>query len=323
MDNYNVIGKTSNELAEKDWQDLTNAFNEVFKKQFDILYFKEKYLKTYLKFSIHGFLLFDNQIVGMLSIIPRLYRFNSNAKIFGLGCDAFILPNHRKDDFSLKEMADAAYKICKKYNVLYLISIPNPTAYPYWKYYGDWSDIATLDYFILPYKMSKLLKINSLFDFISSFLIKITLYLLNLISFQRLNVHEKRISLVRDENFIVERYNNANNYKIYQLDEKHYFVIRKYDEGGVKAIYLIDCYPLTKFMLIKALYRITKDFKGKFDLVLFVGKIDNAPFPLIKIQKSKEPRTQFFTGNCLSEEQKDDFLSISSWNISLADFDNR
>lgn len=323
MDSYEIIGKTSNELTEKDWTDLTNAFNEVFKKQFNLSYLKEKYFKTYLQFSIHGFLLFNNQIVGMFSVIPRLYDFNGSKKIIGLGCDAFVLPNHRKDDFFLQEMASAAYEICKKNNIDYLISIPNPTAYPYWKYYGDWTDIDTLDYFILPYKISKLLKISDSLDFCSSFFIKTILSFLNLTSFENRNFPKKKISLIRDDKFIVDRYNKEDNYKIYKLGEKGYFVIREYDEDGVKTIYLVDCYPLSKYMLIKALHAITRDFKGQFDIILFVGKMDRVPFPLIKVPKSKEPRIQPFTGYFFTDKQKDDFLSISSWNVSLADFDNR
>ena len=323
MDNYKIVGKTSNELTDQDWLDLTNAFNEVFEKEFNVSYFKEKYLKTYLKFSIHGFLLFDNQIVGMFSVIPRLYDFNGNERIIGLGCDAFILKNHRKDDFFLQEMAEAAYRICKENNINYLISIPNPTAYPYWKYYGNWIDIDYLDYYILPYKISKILKVSNFFDFFSSSFIKLTLYFLNLLSFEIQDFKKKKISLIRDERFIIERYNCEDNYKIYMINNNNYFVIREYNEEEVKTIYLIDCKPLSKYMLIKAMNQITKDFKGLFDIVLFVGKIDNILFPLIKVPKSKEPRIQPFTGYLLTDEQKDDFLSISSWNVSLADFDNR
>ena len=323
MDNYVIVGKTSNELTDKDWLDLTNAFNAVFEKQFNVSYFKEKYLKTYLQFSIHGFLLFYGQIVGMFSVIPRLYNFNGVEKIIGLGCDAFILKNHRKDDFFLQEMAEATYKVCKQNNINYLISIPNPTAYPYWKYYGNWIDIDTLDYYLLPYKISKLIKISNIFDLFSSFFVKVTLSFFNLISFERRDFSKKKISLKRDDRFITERYNSKDNYKIYRLDEKSYFVIREYNEDRVRTIYLIDCYPLSKYMLIKAMHQITKDFKRQFDIILFVGKIDNLPFPLIKVSKSKEPRIQLFTGYLLTENQKDDFLSISSWNISLADFDNR
>ena len=320
---YKIRSKTSDELTENDWLDLTNAFNEVFKKQFTVSFFKEKYLKTCLHFSIHGLLVFDNKIVGMFSVIPRLYNINGNEKIIGLGCDAFILPNHRKDDFFLQEMANAAYEICRKNNVYGLISIPNPTAYPYWKYYGNWIDIATLEYFVLPYKISKLLKISNFFDIFSSLFVKTALSFLNLLAFERTDFPKKKISLIRDDRFIVERYNKNDNYKIYRLSEKKYFVIREYDEDGVKTIYLIDCYPLSKYMLIKALHQIIKDFKGQFDVILFVGKIDNVPFPLIKVPKSKEPRIQPFTGYLFTETQENDFLSISSWNVCLADFDNR
>jgi hypothetical protein len=322
MPNYSIIAKTSVELTEKEWNELTDSFNTVFDKQFNIEYFKDKYLNTALKFSIHGFLLFKNNIVGMFSVIPRTYNFNGTEKIIGLGCDAFILQNHRKDDFFLKEMADAVYKICKKNHINYLISIPNEIAYSYWKIYGNWKDIAQLDYYILPYKVSKLVKVNKLFDYFSSFFFKITLYCSQYLLFgNRHYCDGKKISLKRDSDFISQRY-NENDYRIYTADSHGYFVVREYDEDGIKTIYLIDCHPLSKFMLTKALNQIMKDFK--FDIILFIGKITNSsPFYFIKVPKSKEPRVQPFMGYTLTDEQKDDFFSILSWNISLTDFDNR
>jgi hypothetical protein len=54
-----------------------------------------------------------------------------------------------------------------------------------------------------------------------------------------------------------------------------------------------------------------------------IGKIDNSPFYFIRVPKSKEPRVQPFTGYLLTDELEDDFLSILSWDVSLANFDNR
>ncbi|GHT85870.1 hypothetical protein FACS18947_5150 [Bacteroidia bacterium] len=298
------------------------SVNVMFRKKFSAAYFKDKYLHSYLNFSIHGFLLYQEQIVGMFSIIPRLYHFNSEHKIIGLGCDAFILPKHRKDDFFLKEMADAAYEICKKNNINYLISIPNPTAYPYWKYYGNWCDIGALDYYILPYKISKLIKVCEFFDVFSSVFFKIVnACSLWISSFGKDKSTDKKISLVKDERFLEERYNKSDNYKIYKIDKQGYFVARQHDEDGVCTVYLVDCHPLTNNMIKKALYRIIKDFS--FDVILFVGKLESHPFYFIKVPKSKEPRIQPFTCYLLTDKQKDDFLSIASWNIGLADFDNR
>jgi hypothetical protein len=321
MNRYRITSKISNELTEKNWQDLTSAFNEVFHKQFSVYYFKEKYLKTCLQFSIHGLLLFDNKIVGIFSVIPRLYDFNGNEKMIGLGCDAFILSNHRKDDFFLKEMADAAYEICRKNNIHYLISIPNPTAYAYWKYYGNWMDIDTLDYYILPYKISKLVKAGKFLDTFSSVFFKAIITCSQSFSFGKQKSSIKKIRLVRDERFLSERYNKSDNYKIYKIGKQGYFVARQYDEDGVNTIYLVDCEPLTNDMIKKALYRISKDFE--FDVILFVGKLESHPVYFIKVPKSKEPRIQPFTGYLLTEEYRNDFLSIDSWNIGLADFDNR
>ncbi|MDR0865171.1 MAG: GNAT family N-acetyltransferase [Candidatus Symbiothrix sp.] len=323
MAKYSIIAKTSNELSEGEWRELINSFNTVFNKQFNVTYFKKKYLNTVLQFSIHGFLLHENHIVGMFSVIPRAYHFDGTEQMIGLGCDAFILEKHRKDDFFLQDMADAAYKVCKENNIHYLISIPNTTAYPYWKSYGDWKDIAALDYYILPYRLSKLVKVSNLFDFFSAGFFKALLSCANILSFEVKVSPKKKISLVRDANFLKERYNDEDGYKIYKMGEKGYFVIREYDEEGICTIYLVDCFPLSKYMLTKAIYQIARDFEDKLDVILFVGKMDSSPFYFIKVPKSKEPRVQPFIGYLLTEERKDDFLSISSWDVGLANFDNR
>ncbi|MDR0604666.1 MAG: hypothetical protein LBG80_10225 [Bacteroidales bacterium] len=321
MSNYNIIAKTSVELTGTDWLELTHSFNTVFNKQLDEEHFKNKYLKTALKFSVHGFLLHKNHIVGMFSIIPRFYNFKGAEKLIGLGCDAFILQNHRKDDFFLQEMAEAAYEICKKHSINYLISIPNPNAYPYWKTYGNWKDIAQLDYYILPYKISKILKTGGkLFDCMSMLFFKTVVYSSRLLLSKSQHYQDKKISLKRDAGFINQRYND--DYKIYKTCETGYFVVKEYKEEDIKTVYIIDCYPLSRFMLTKALGQIIKDFE--FDVILFIGKTDNsAPFYFVKVPKSKTPRVQPFTGYLLTDELEEDFLSISSWDISLANFDNR
>lgn len=321
MLDYSIIAKTSVELTETDWNELTNSFNTVFDKQLNVEYFKNKYLQTVFKFSVHGFLLCKNHIVGMFTIIPRKYNFNGTEKIIGLGCDAFILHNHRKDDFFLQEMSDAAYEICSKNNINYLISIPNRNAYSYWKMYGNWQDIAQLDYYILPYKISKILKTGGkLFDCFSSFFLKTLIYFSQFLLSKHQRYQDKKISLRRDTEFINQRYNDE--YKVYKTDGDSYFVVREYEEQKIKTVYIIDCYPLSKFMLTKALNQIIKEFN--FDIILFVGKINNsAPFYFVRVPKSKEPRVQPFIGYLLTDELKNDFLSISSWDISLANFDNR
>jgi hypothetical protein len=321
MSNYNIIAKTTVELTDTDWLELTDSFNTVFNKQFSVEHFKNKYLQTALKFSIHGFLLFKNHIAGMFSVIPRTYNFNGTEKLIGLGCDAFIMQNHRKDDFFLQEMAEAAYEICKRNNINHLISIPNQNAYSYWKMYGNWQDIAQLNYYILPYKISKILKTGGkLLDCLSSFFFKTVIYFSRFLLSESQHYQSRKISLKRDANFINQRYND--DYKIYKLERDSYFVVREYNENNIKTVYLIDCHPLSKFMLAKALNQIIKDFK--FDVILYVGTVNScSPFYFIKVPRSKEPRIQPFMGYLLTDELKEDFLSIVSWDVSLAYFDNR
>jgi hypothetical protein len=54
-----------------------------------------------------------------------------------------------------------------------------------------------------------------------------------------------------------------------------------------------------------------------------VGKIDNPPFFFIKIPEKQEPRVQPFIGLSLNTASDNDFFSIESWDVGLANFDNR
>lgn len=322
MSQYKVTVKKTSELSENEWLDYSSSFNKVFEKEFIVSHFKTKYFGSELGYSVHGILLHDNVIVGGVTIIPRKYIFNGQEISIGLSCDAFILKEHRKNPLFLKEMLGSAIKLSDEAGVSKFISIANKTSYPYLKHFCGWKDIDKLDYYLLPLRASKLIGKYHFIDFFSynffKFIINASLSL-SFLSKKRVN---KKISIKRDKDFLKQRYPSG--YTICQTSSSANFVYKIYNENNnIITAYLIDCFPMTQVNIALALKKIIKDTKGKIDVILFIGRIDYAPFFFTKVPDKYEPRKQPFIGLSLNTDSTKDLFSINSWEISLANFDNR
>jgi len=321
MNQYQIILRRTDELSSTEWEEYTLGFNKVFKKNFTQDYFKEKYFGSSLGYSYHGALLHNGKIVGMFTVIPRQYIYSGQEVTIGLGCDAFILKEHRKDEFFLKEMADIVTTKYVSEGIYHFVSIPNQTAYPYWIYYGGWKDIGKLNYYIVPLRISKLIGKFDFLDCISLFIFKTlinTSVLFNLLSNKTI---DKSVFLKRNKEYLKQRY--PSDYLIRETDDKFSFVYRVYKEENIRTAYLIDCFPQTPRNIAIAVKQIIEETKGKVDIILFVGKIDNPPFFFPKVPEKKEPREQPFIGISFSGQSETEFFIFDSWDVSLANFDNR
>jgi hypothetical protein len=321
MSKYQIIAKKTNELSKKEWTEFTSAFNSVFKQHFSPDYFKTKYYGSSFGYSVHGILFHDNKIVGMFTAIPRQYIFKEQEITIDLGCDAFILKEHRKDEYFLKQMADEVTTKLKNASIYHFISIPNETAYPYWKFYGGWKDIGKLNYYIVPLRVSRLLGKYNLLDSLSFFAFRTIITCSAFVFPFSKKYRNKIIHLKRDQKYFAQRFNS--DYTIRQISDKGSFVYRFYKENNIRTIYLIDCFPLSQANITIALKQIIKETKGNLDIILFVGKIDNPPFFFLKVPEKSEPRVQPFIGLSFNSTSDNDFFSIDSWEVSLANFDNR
>ena len=321
MTPYRIAVKKTIELSVIEWNDFTLAFNRVFKKQFTREYFEKKYLDSSLGFSLHGILYFETQIVGMFTAIPRKYIFKEQEITIALGCDAFILKEHRKDEFFLKQMSDVVFTQFTNYGFSYIISIPNKTAYLYWKYYGGWKDIGKLNYYIVPLRVSKLLGRFNFLDIFSFYFFKATISFVTFFSLLSRKYVEKTIHIKRDQEYFAHRY--TSDYIFQELPDKGKFVYRIYQEDSIRTAYLIDCQPLSNSNIAIALNQIIKKTKGNIDIILFVGRIDNPPFFFLKVPSKREPREQPFIGFSNNPLNDTDFFLIDLWEVSLANFDNR
>jgi len=320
MSSYDVRFLLSTDFTEDQWGDYQQKFDSVFKKGYSVEYLKRKYTGTCMGYSFHGVLFCNESIVGMYTAIPRIYSFFGQKTIVAQGCDAFILPEHRKDETFLKQIFEIVVIRIKELNVLYHISIPNNTAYPYWKNYVGCKDIANLNYYIIPLRVGNVIGKWRFLNVLSFSFFKILAYIGPYI-YHRGHDKEKLIALRRNSAYFSERFGSE--YKIRINPDQSGFVYLNYNEDGVRTAYLIDCFPLNKRNISRALRQIIIESGKQTDVIMFVGEIDACPLYFIKVPKSREPRLQPFIGYCLNDEYKDRFFDIKNWEVSLANFDNR
>lgn len=320
MSTYSVRYLITPELSENQWNSYHNSFRKVFDKEYSIEYLKRKYIGSCLGYSFHGALFCDEEIVGMYTEIPRRYHYFDREIIVGQGCDAFILPEHRKDESYLKQIFDVVVAGTRDLEIVYHISIPNRKAYPYWKYYVGCRDIGKLRYYILPVRVGNVLGKWRFLNIISIPVVRL-MALIGSKIYRKQKVNSKPISVKRTKEFFSERFGNE--YHVRIKSDQSGFVYLIYNEGNICTAYLMDCFPLTQKNISDALKQIIYENGRKIDVIIFVGLIEKMPFYFIKVPRSKEPRQQPFIAFCSDSNPDDLFFDISNWEISLTNFDNR
>lgn len=317
---------TTNEWSDKEWLTYQLSFNIVFKKEFDIDFFKHKYLTVIDGYSYHALLLNEEQnVVGGCSVCPYLYKNDEEIIKLGQAVDVFIIEEYRIDPLMLRRMYFQLKKLLIINDIKVVLAVPNETAYPYWKNIVKWKDVGDIPYWIIPLKVGNIFKRFRFLNTISFyfFLLWSSLnYVISLVynSKQRKSSYE----LITDDNFCKYRYSDG--HRIVMLGEVTiYFKI--YDEDGVRTAYLIDAKQDNKHTyksLVKGILYLS--LKTKCDLILFVGQLKFFQMQFIKVPKRFEPKRLPLTCDILKKDEINkyaDMLNFKNWNYGLINYDVR
>ncbi|MBV8254341.1 MAG: hypothetical protein JO154_17210 [Chitinophaga sp.] len=323
---YEILPLRTTDITVQQFAQLTSLFNRIFNKEFAVQDFQRKYTSGCLDYSFHALLIFKNEVVGAFSVIPNQYTYRGDTILMGMGCDSLIHEEHRKDELMLKKLFDSVQPLLMEDNISFLISIPNQTAYPYWKYIVKWKDIGDLSYFVLPVKAGKLVakKFASIINPINRIIIWAAAWLIapffrpTSVAAQEPGSH---VSLSRNQHFLRKRF-PQDSYLHINSNGMTAFV-RFYDEDGVNVAYIMDCIPFSKKNLDYAALYLARHYSGKADLIMYIGRLDFSPTFLYKIPKQKEPRRQPFLGKMVGKQDTPEYFVYDNWDISLTDFDNR
>ena len=316
----------TNEWNDKTWDNYCTSFNNVFKRKLKVSFFKQKYTTVVDGHSYHAILYNEElDIVGSCTVIPFVYRKNSELIKIGQAVDVFILEAYRTDPLMLRKMYEKLKECLIANNIVAVMAVPNATVYSYWKNVVKWKDVGSLRYWVLPVRLGNIFKKLKTLNLFSVFLVNMWVILNTIISLI-INKKEKKSSyeLRVDDTFINNRY-TKNHKKVVFRDITFYY--RIYNEEGIKTAYLIDAREGDRVSfkaLIKASNYIIK--KTNTDLILYVGPLKLFQTLFLKVPKRFEPKKLPLTCDILDKANMNiysDMLELKNWNFGLLNYDVR
>lgn len=319
--NRNIVFKKTNQLSNSEKQQIIDLFFRVFKKKRDIPLFDRLFLNTYKGYSYHGLLLSNDAIVGTFNAIPYRYSYFHQDREFALSVDTMIDVEHRGGGgANLVRMAKLVYEAMIKDGIALILGFPNEYYYQHEKRILGTSDIGELDYYILLRNIGRVIPKLQLLNPLSRLFTKIVSSL-PLLPIKTTCKHN--IAKTVDDKFKSHRYDNS--YSQINLGDGAKCIYKIYqEEGGIRALYIIDILPLTPRLFAKAVKKIYKATAKSIDVMLYVGKPPFRPFGLIKVPNSKKTQRIRMTAKILNPELVDNSIfEINNWNVNISNFDVR
>ena len=318
----NIIVKMTCNLSSNEQEKITALFNRVFSKNESVVDFFSKYYWTNSEGSYHSLMMVNDNIVGCYSVIPYEYKFFDNNVTFGLSVDTMIDEDYRGSPFNLKKMATAVYGRLLLDGVSFVFGFPNENIYLVRKKLLKWTDVGTLDFYILPIRVGQLKASLKFANWASRFLAYLMVRYARLASIKATTQpsFEIQMSGAGSEYFISRRY--AGDYKVVK-DETGYFAYRTSFEDNALVAYIVDVQPLEQDRFERAVSTIYKN-AGHIDAIIFVGKLPFCVRNLIRVPKKYVPKAIRMSGLILDRSKVDEKIFVMpNWQVGLANFDVR
>ena len=309
------------EINKELFNNYINSFNKVFKKSYNVSYFKKKYLLSPLKFSFHSFLIVNKKICGACTIIPYKYNLSSKVKLIGLAVDTFILEDYRKKNpFILYNLYNTIKKEIIINNLTCVVSVPNDNAFNYWIKINKFKYIGDLQYNVFITNPIFFLKLN--FKIIKKLFYDFNFLINKLLSSLSTDELNNKINIRKHNNFLYHRYRH--NQIIYT--NKDFFCSFALDNvKGLDFLYLIDFYDKKNDCknIKSLLFAIKKSKEFNVDFILYIGKLNFLQFLFLRIPKIFHIRSLKFIIDIIDKKYEKDLMDINNWDFGLLNFDVR
>ncbi len=304
---------------------LTKSFNEVFKKNINILYFKTYYTSNPNGESYHSLMEHNGEVVGAITAIPYQYSYHGKKETFAYLGGLFIKEAYRKDALAMFKMYRNLKSFLQQKNVSVMMAVPNDLSYPYFKHALKWKEVANLPYYALPVKAGNVLKKNTLLNVPSAVFSKLSAAVHGAGSSIKNAVANNFPIHIHPNEPLMETHRFTDAHQKIKTDQYSFFY-RMENEDGVNTAYLIDFYNTENKKDLKTLTTAVKHILKyeNADLILFIGTLGFKQSLLIKIPKSKEPRILHFCAEIINKENiKEDVYDYQNWDFGLYNFDVR
>lgn len=324
-----IIVKKTHEITATEWQEITFAFNEEFKKEktaADLLRFYNSNFKGY---SYHGIAKDEHGLLaGFTAVNPTEYTGANGDKFFaGLSGSTFVRKDIRNDIFVFHDIYKALRVACANDGCKLILGVPNKNSFKYVVKLLDFKFLYNLPYHVLPLRVKNIFE-NKLIKLASGIIFLLTWLYVKFLSFISLlyNPKEKKAAFnifYSDETYRL-RFNES--YKTIGKGPWQ-FTYRVYEEKNIRSAYLFD-FRQKGQRSFRALSKAVNYIMGneKIDMIAFVGKLDVSQPLLMQLPKSKEPQPLPLTIDILVAETDPcyaAYIKPESWNFGLMNFDVR
>jgi hypothetical protein len=313
------LGKTTSELSENEFSELTGLFNKVYQRNIDDSFLKNKYHSPHFGFSYHGLMYSDaGNIVGALTFIPLQYQFFDSQIVAGCAADLMIHENYRKDFLSFRHLYETAIEKSGK-SLDFLYAVPNSNAYLYWTKFLKWRDMGDIHYFIHVLNISKIKQVPEAFNLISRF-ISGSMNIFFSIFGGTSTAQNHSICKLNDNDYQEYRFKGPYS-RISELNNYAFYTI--VNEMGARTAYIVDLHPMSKRWIGKVVKLIKMREKKNIDIIIYIGNKIKTPVNLVQVPRKFEPRILHLIGHSLNEKVDDRIYNLNYWHFNLSNFDVR
>lgn len=315
------------EISDSLWKQIAEGFTESYNQIVTVEEMKTSFcVRNRLGYGYHAIALSDDgDLMGYNVFSPVFYKNGLKTVVSG---STYVRPKYRKHEMLFMNMVQALRKIVKADGYKVEIGVPNHNSEKFAKKILKLEYISELNYYILPFNLSKTLRKPSLqiLDSCIRCLAKIHVFFSSLLG-GLVNSKAKscKYEMEHDSSFGDYRFGGGRYRSLNRGKYQAYWLL--YDEDGANAAYLMDFREngvRSSRALYQAVRAIIKD--TSVDAILFVGFLRLKQTILLKVPKRYVPKRLPLTYYVLNKEDKDlysDMQDKDNWDFSLMNFDVR
>lgn len=321
---YSIIILKTAEISEDQWQQLTDGYNSCFDTSRTVDEMKSVDNWSPCGFAYHSIAVTDDgKIMGHQAEIPFVYE---GGLKFVLGVDTYVRKEYRKNELLYYEICMPLKKYLQKENVVGTIGVPNDNSRPFAIRVFKDTYVDDLNYYLLPVRVSKLLKKKWLFvlDYLWYVFLGVWLlfhWLLALVFNKKERMAKYRIAV--DDDFYSHRFADKKYIKF--ADDRFRYCYTIYNEEDFNVAYIMD-FREKGYRSVRSLIKTVSDIihKKGVDCIAFIGFLHLKQFVLLRLPRKFVPkRFTFFYTVYDKNKQFDGIDDSKNWDFSLMNYDVR
>ena len=316
------VNKKTTELSQKELNDISVLFENVFEQERSAEVFKNQYVNNAFGTSYHTLMYEDGELVGHNAGTPGFFNLNGKRLAALNNVDLMI----RKDCRGIQGfmyMMKKAWAYYKHQGIQLIYSIPNNNSHPLLVKLKFVKDLDSLYTYCLPYRIGGVKPALKFANIFSKLFCYGWVHLTGIFA----SNEKLKFGVQRDyETFLKTRWSRSDGkYSFAKVSGTTMgYKIMEYE--GIRTAFLIDIYEKSQKNFFAAMKYLLENESKNFDLILYVGYLPFVNPGMVRVPHKFEPKNFNFVAQVLNNEgltEKDvtDYMNINNWDINLSDDD--